>query len=1520
MKKVIIVIGMLFCVLGNAQSVGSLPQGTKNDSIVQISNQNGRNRLKYVPLSTLVTWINDEITGGTTDNQQLSFNSNTKVLSLENGGSVDLSIIPDNQTLSNFSLNNTTNVLSVTISSGNTVTVDLTPLISGKQDNLVSGTNIKTINSQSILGSGNIVISGGSGTDDQQLTRSANTITLEDGGSVDISDKQDNLVSGTNIKTINNQSLLGSGNIAISGSGGSTNANIFVPTLVTDFTTPDPTNANKIWEIQSTIDLAGGNFSPPANITLSFKGGEILNVGNFVGDNTSFEFINEDLGIDLFDATVTGTFTVDFMYTSNYGADDRDLASINNFNVVKQMLFMINQNSGTLYFNKVTDGFYRRDQYIDHYGSPFFTNGAGNENLWLVGNGYDYVTVTGDAKIKSNPSNMYRSSIFIPYNTVGSVVENLHFIGDRFDHLYDKQIAFTSAATSAGNVRIRIIEHPQFKDNNTQKEINELIPLTLSNVATNVTEVMNYINTDPDFSDWTATNVTGNELEIRGQPGQYSTILFTDETSGAVVTADIGRLFEWGHGVVFGSLANDCIIRNNIFEAFHGDAIGKKDQGNGNYSITDAHLTRGFIDEFGVVDNGNLDYYYLTVTRDMPTPHQWFTFFPGASTSVYLKSFRFWMVFYDANDVFIEKSSTLTPYDVYEYPDNYKKYRLVVDDNGTNVTDFRWFITAPSFPFGGIIENNEFRLNRRHGITNPPVRSKILYNHFYKNTGVDPQGGINIEDYGKKVSEFLIKGNVFDEGNKFDISIKGANRVIVEGNWFKNGVEDLNDDYDTQTLAITTSFARNTKIINNYFVNKSTNVDLSTEFSGNNLTNSVIDVRSGGAVVSNNLFINSRLRSGAPGGFVSEGLMSGHSYVRDNIFYINEDWGNSSFIDEDNTLRRDNNKFIFNHKATQHAPLNEENLRLVELQGASKNYMRSQRTIPLGEPYTGTSSNESIEGIQAIATQSHYVGWTMYAAPISNISIGTSLKIESGYPKSFTIDGGEINGWLWLDLEQYGTDGVGDFETITVKDLIINVPANIDANEGFLNNSQYGGTQLQNLVRVTQDKNVNLVFENCTFKTDDTTTGLFMYFGHRGTTILDNCTFSSPTAQTIDFTTGGAAKTINIHRGPNTGDITNINPTTNNISFTYRGSDTGLISYGGTATDTDAIHSGSSGEITALTEKVTPVSADVLIIEDSANGNIKRKVQISNLPSGGGGATNLTYTASPTNGIVTSDTGTNATIIAGNTTNASLMLPADKTKLDGIEALATADQTGPEIETVLDTQLGNTDWKVAGAAFDGGTITQNLTLDDGVGSPPQIRLSGLSGADNIRGSLFITNDVMTLQLANLTTPFTTGLVFTNTSIRPTGNTFSLGTSGTRFINGWFSGDVTAANFKVEGGTSSQFLKANGSVDNTAYAFFPTISNYSASQNFFTSDINNARNYSGAGAGSTWLLSTTVDTAANIGDFVYLYSGSVAGTVTINPDTGITILDSGNGLTLGPTRRSGKITKVAANTWIMSFFD
>ena len=42
------------------------------------------------------------------------------------------------------------------------------------------------------------------------------------------------------------------------------------------------------------------------------------------------------------------------------------------------------------------------------------------------------------------------------------------------------------------------------------------------------------------------------------------------------------------------------------------------------------------------------------------------------------------------------------------------------------------------------------------------------------------------------------------------------------------------------------------------------------------------------------------------------------------------------------------------------------------------------------------------------------------------------------------------------------------------------------------------------------------------------------------------------------------------------------------------------------------------GAINSLTEKVTPVSADLLIVADSAASYARKKVQIGNLPTSGG--------------------------------------------------------------------------------------------------------------------------------------------------------------------------------------------------------------------------------------------------------------------------------------------------------------
>lgn len=74
---------------------------------------------------------------------------------------------------------------------------------------------------------------------------------------------------------------------------------------------------------------------------------------------------------------------------------------------------------------------------------------------------------------------------------------------------------------------------------------------------------------------------------------------------------------------------------------------------------------------------------------------------------------------------------------------------------------------------------------------------------------------------------------------------------------------------------------------------------------------------------------------------------------------------------------------------------------------------------------------------------------------------------------------------------------------------------------------------------------------------------------------------------------------------------------------------------GGTE-DADAIHDNVAGEIAAIAEKTTPVSADLLVIEDSEDSNAKKRVELGNLPGGG----DVTAAASLTdNAVVRGDGG-----------------------------------------------------------------------------------------------------------------------------------------------------------------------------------------------------------------------------------------------------------------------------------------
>lgn len=191
MKLKIFIIALLFTTYFYAQNILYLdgivayPNDAPANPIKgQIYNDQTQNRLYMYDGSAWTTWA---LLSELPEYQTISFSSDEITLS-NGGGTIDLSSYLDNtdsQTVTDLSISG--NVLSITLSGGNTETVDLSPILSGVN------------------------------TDNQELSISSNTLILESGGAVSLLPYLDN----TDSQTITDLSLSGY-TLSITLSGGNT--------------------------------------------------------------------------------------------------------------------------------------------------------------------------------------------------------------------------------------------------------------------------------------------------------------------------------------------------------------------------------------------------------------------------------------------------------------------------------------------------------------------------------------------------------------------------------------------------------------------------------------------------------------------------------------------------------------------------------------------------------------------------------------------------------------------------------------------------------------------------------------------------------------------------------------------------------------------------------------------------------------------------------------------------------------------------------------------------------------------------------------------------------------------------------------------------------------------------------------------------------------------------------------------------------------------------------------------------
>ena len=160
--------------------------------------------------------------------------------------------------------------------------------------------------------------------------------------------------------------------------------------------------------------------------------------------------------------------------------------------------------------------------------------------------------------------------------------------------------------------------------------------------------------------------------------------------------------------------------------------------------------------------------------------------------------------------------------------------------------------------------------------------------------------------------------------------------------------------------------------------------------------------------------------------------------------------------------------------------------------------------------------------------------------------------------------------------------------------------------------------------------------------------------------------------------------------------------------------------------DTDAIHNNVAGEINAISEKGTPANGDWILIEDSADSNNKKKIQVGNLPSGSGISS---FSAAGDSGTPQTITDGNTLTVAGGTGIATVAGATDTITVSTVDgeidhdSLSNFASNEHFTEASIDhTAITNIDWENSGhtgansnlAGWTGSNVADNIAVGTGL--------------------------------------------------------------------------------------------------------------------------------------------------------------------------------------------------------------
>ena len=241
-----------------------------------------------------------------------------------------------------------------------------------KQDNLVSGETIKTINGESILGSGNITIEGG-GNVDIDLSKYVTMEYLESA----LTTKQDTLVSGENIASINGKNLLVGGNIVIEGGGGGT---VTTGVVVSASVSKSQIKENDEVILSYSYDHFNSNGNPDG-----IRGRVVVSVLNDNFEAFNSEYLNVAAGVYRVDITKYLKPGKNEIYVYGYATSQSGIEETNNAYTTVNVV-SISLTSDYNIVNSINNGGYSVNSDIK---IPYTISGNGNRNIYMYLDGTD---------------------------------------------------------------------------------------------------------------------------------------------------------------------------------------------------------------------------------------------------------------------------------------------------------------------------------------------------------------------------------------------------------------------------------------------------------------------------------------------------------------------------------------------------------------------------------------------------------------------------------------------------------------------------------------------------------------------------------------------------------------------------------------------------------------------------------------------------------------------------------------------------------------------------------------------------------------------------------------------------------------------------------------------------------------------------------------------------------------------------------------------------------------------------